>query len=106
MRKQAAAALVVWDLGSGFTRTEHSLMEASVLEIFVDQKSLVAFEAAAAELDEVAVLNTRDECDFVQEFVVPLLRFGGELLHCHLRAIWKNSLKTPHRRNNTLVLRT
>ena len=68
-------------------------MQASVLEEFVDQKSLLTFEAAAAELDEVAVLDTRDECHFVQEFVVPLLRLRGELLHCHLRPIWKNSLQ-------------
>jgi hypothetical protein len=83
--------------------TKHSLMQASVLEEFVDQKSLLAFEAAAAELDEVAVLDTCDECHFVQEFVVPLLRLCGELLHGHLRPIWKNSLKHKEETTSSYV---
>jgi len=68
------------------------MIKAVVLEVFVDEDSVLPLDAAAQQPDEVRVLGFRNALDFSYEFLDPLLGFRTQNLCSKCGAISPYSL--------------
>lgn len=64
--------LVETPVGVDGFHTKQGLMKAFVLQVFVHEQAFIAFQAAATELHEVAMLDPSYELHFIQKLLIPL----------------------------------
>jgi len=69
------------------------MIEASVLQVLIDQQWCLALKAAAIQPHEVTVLHLRDGFYFCSKLHLSLIRGLGELLHCHHSSITQLTLQ-------------
>lgn len=73
LKKDDTRPTLVETLGGfdGF-HTKQGLIKAFVFQVFVHEQAFIAFQAAATELHEVAMLDPSYELHFVQKLLIPL----------------------------------
>ena len=82
------------------------MVQASILEVLINQQWLIALKAATIQLHEITVLHPRDGFYFRCELLFSLVRCFRQLLHCHEPAISQLPLQkgSSFRQGNFQVL--
>ncbi|KAJ0888086.1 hypothetical protein HanRHA438_Chr09g0398101 [Helianthus annuus] len=67
------------------------MIKALIWNIFINQKTLGAFDTTRQKLDKILVFNCTDQIDFIKELVHPLSRIEKQSFHRDNISIRKSS---------------